>query len=296
MQIHVARQQQQLGVFSAEDIAAGLAAGRFHASDLAWREGMAAWTPLGDWAEFRGAGGPASPDVAAHSIRSEIPWEQSKSVGSFFATLKVAVLNPALLATGRFSFGDWVSYCYVAVLLFLCFELGGLLAFEDKALQAAELLRRFGIPELDRAADQIAQSPPTPMVLTILGLFIVLAVTPMIFALLALLNWVGQRIFRYLAPVEQTVSASLLAASVALLLLAPLKLLGFSLATQLLAAAVLFIPVCVVYYRALGAATAISPWAQFGISCFLCSVFCCCCCFLPSLMLSGLPMLNTLAR
>ena len=58
MQIHVARQQQQLGVFAAEDIAAGLSSGRFHATDLAWREGMAAWTPLGDWPEFRDAGTP----------------------------------------------------------------------------------------------------------------------------------------------------------------------------------------------------------------------------------------------
>ena len=182
------------------------------------------------------------------------------------------------------------------MLLFQCFELGSLLAFEDKALQAAELLRRFGIPELDLAADKLSQSPPTPVVLKILGLFVVLTVMPMIYALLALLNWVGQRVFRYLTPVEQTVSASLLAASVVLLLLAPLKLLGFSLTTQLLVAAVLFIPVCVVYYRALGAATAISPWVQLGISCLIWSVFCCCCCFLPTLMLSGLPMLNALAR
>jgi hypothetical protein len=39
----------------------------------------------------------------------------------------------------------------------------------------------------------------------------------------------------------------------------------------------------VAYYRALGAATGISPWAQFGISCFVWFVLGCCCCLLPAL-------------
>ena len=58
MQIHVARNSAQLGVFAPEEIIAGLQSGRFLASDLAWRDGMPAWTPLGDWSEFRGVGVP----------------------------------------------------------------------------------------------------------------------------------------------------------------------------------------------------------------------------------------------
>ena len=56
MQIHVARNSAQLGIFSSEEITSGLSSGRFLASDLAWRDGMPAWTPLGDWSEFRAFG------------------------------------------------------------------------------------------------------------------------------------------------------------------------------------------------------------------------------------------------
>jgi hypothetical protein len=97
MQIHVARQQQQLGVFASEEILAGLTSGRFRASDLAWREGMAAWTPLGDWAEFRGAGVPP-PSPSGHAQSTEMPampsWERGASLGNFVATIKEVALDP----------------------------------------------------------------------------------------------------------------------------------------------------------------------------------------------------------
>jgi hypothetical protein len=51
--------------------------------------------------------------------------------------------------------------------------------------------------------------------------------------------------------------------------------------------ALLLIPACVVYYRALGAATGVSPWAQFGIDNFVWFVLCCCCCFLPVMLFAG---------
>ena len=71
MQIHVARNSAQLGIFAPEDIIAGLSSGRFLASDLAWRDGMPAWTPLGDWSEFRGAGVPPSPGAAIADARGQ---------------------------------------------------------------------------------------------------------------------------------------------------------------------------------------------------------------------------------
>ncbi|MEY3448678.1 MAG: hypothetical protein RL749_294 [Verrucomicrobiota bacterium] len=96
MQIHVARHQQQLGVFAAADILAGLSSGRFLPSDLAWREGMAVWTPLGDWAEFRGAGVPPSPSgLAQPADAPAMPsWERGASLGNFIATIKEVALDP----------------------------------------------------------------------------------------------------------------------------------------------------------------------------------------------------------
>ena len=136
MQIHVARHQQQLGVFAAEDIIAGLSSGRFLASDLAWREGMAAWTPLGDWAEFRGAGVPPpypgqTKDAASPAMPS---WEHGASVGNFIATIKEVALDPvrtfANLRDGGFA--RPISFTYWSLLpAWICGSLlyGALLGF-----------------------------------------------------------------------------------------------------------------------------------------------------------------------
>ena len=46
MQIHVARDGKELGVFSLEDINRQLAAGTLRLTDQAWHEGAAGWAPL----------------------------------------------------------------------------------------------------------------------------------------------------------------------------------------------------------------------------------------------------------
>ena len=139
MQIHVARNSAQLGVFTPEEIVAGLGSGRFLPSDLAWRDGMAAWTPLADWAEFRGVGGP--PPSPSFGAAAEPPaaqpmpsWERGGSFGSFFATIKEIALDPvrtfANLREG--GFGPSISFTYWALLPAWCFGsllYGGLLAF-----------------------------------------------------------------------------------------------------------------------------------------------------------------------
>jgi hypothetical protein len=143
MQIHVARQQQQLGVFVAEDIVAGLASGRFLASDLAWREGMPAWTPLGDWAEFRGAGVPSSP--SGHAQAADLPampsWESGASVGNFIATIKEVALDP-VRTFANLRDGDYarpISFTYWSLLpAWLCGSLlyGALFGFMAMAAKA----------------------------------------------------------------------------------------------------------------------------------------------------------------
>ena len=101
MSIHVARQAAQLGIFSAEEIVAGLQAGRFVATDLAWREGMPTWTPLGDWTEFRFATPPPTPNAPRAGFAAEVPsalplpsWEQGASLAHFIATIKEVALDP----------------------------------------------------------------------------------------------------------------------------------------------------------------------------------------------------------
>ena len=283
MHIHVARNAAQLGIFSAEEIVAGLQAGRFVATDLAWREGMPTWTTLGDWTEFQHSRVPAPPGVAATAVPvvSLIPWEQGKSLGSFFATVKVVVLNPAILTTGRFAFGDWLVFCYVALALVLPFQLVNLIGYGDKNAALAELLGRFNIPALDKALEPFAQTEPAPVWLILISAVSGLAFAPLLYALFGLFHWVGQRIFRLPIPLERTVAANLLVAAVLVLLMAPLQLLGFSFLLQMGVTMLAFIPACFLYYRALGTATGVNPWVQFGISSFIWFVLCGCCCLGP---------------
>lgn len=46
-QYHIARDGQQLGTFSEQDVQAGLGAGSILATDLLWADGMADWQPVG---------------------------------------------------------------------------------------------------------------------------------------------------------------------------------------------------------------------------------------------------------
>lgn len=289
MQIHIARNSAQLGVFSPEDVVAGLSSGRFHATDLAWRDGMQTWMPLGDWPEFRGSGVPASPGAPAADAPSSsaIPWEQGKSLGSFFATIKMAVSSPSSLASGRFAFGDWLTFCYVGILFSMPFQLFALLAYGDKNVQFGQFLESLNIPELNEAAQQMIQAPPAPLAFTLIGAVFGLAFAPLVYAFMGVLHWLGQRVFRYQVPLERTVAITLLVLAALIVLTAPLQFLGFSFVTQVIVSLVTLLPVCVVYYRALGAATGINPWAQFGIDTFIWSVLCACCCFLPAALFWG---------
>src|SRR6266446_2210379 len=58
--IHVNRGATSLGAFSEEEVREGLRTGRFAASDIGWREGMATWQPLSQFPELAGAA-PAAP-------------------------------------------------------------------------------------------------------------------------------------------------------------------------------------------------------------------------------------------
>lgn len=288
MQIHIARKGALLGVFTAEEVLAGLAAGRFVATDLAWREGMAEWKGLGEWPEFASA--TVTPSAAAPTMpvaASTVPWELGKSPGAFFATVREAILNPAGLASGRFGFGDWLAFCYVAVACALPFQVAGLLMVGNQNAAMAALIRKLDLPQFNAIADQMSSAPPTSAGLMILSLVMNMAFAPILYAGFGLAHWAGQRVFRIKVPAERTVSATLLAFGTIILLAAPVQLLAVELLVQLVVSALLFIPFCVVHYRALGAATGVNPWAQFGISCFVWLVLCACCCLGPILLLTG---------
>jgi hypothetical protein len=120
--IHVNRGGTSLGIFSEDDVRAGLQTGRFVPTDLGWREGMAQWQPLSLFSEFAGltpAAAPAPggampspagpPPIAAAAAtppagiqvlqpRSGLPWEHRETRGIFNAftdTLTMILSKPA---------------------------------------------------------------------------------------------------------------------------------------------------------------------------------------------------------
>ena len=102
--IHVNRGATSLGVFSEEEVREGLRTGRFAPTDIGWREGMANWQPLSQFAELAGAT-PAAPPLqtSAASIsepaapRSGLPWDHWQERGflnAFIETLVMVLTKP----------------------------------------------------------------------------------------------------------------------------------------------------------------------------------------------------------
>lgn len=110
--IHVNRGTTGFGVLSEEDVREGLRTGRFVATDLGWREGMATWQTLAQFPEFAAEiGGAAAPPpgaapastpaaispVATVAAQSGLPWDRRQELGlfnAFIETLKIVLLNP----------------------------------------------------------------------------------------------------------------------------------------------------------------------------------------------------------
>src|ERR1700720_117279 len=113
--IHVNRGATSLGAFPEEQIREGIRAGRFVGSDLGWKEGMANWQPLSQFAEFAQdfpaaatatpppqAAAPAAPiagsTMPAAAPRSGLPWEQRHTLGfasAFTQTVAMVLTRPA---------------------------------------------------------------------------------------------------------------------------------------------------------------------------------------------------------
>ncbi|MFM8904035.1 MAG: GYF domain-containing protein [Verrucomicrobiota bacterium] len=119
MQIHIARKGAQLGVFTSEEVRAGLATGRFITTDLAWREGMSEWKALGEWPDFAGAVPPSSPGFpSAAAERQPTPsWERGASFGNFCATIKEVALDPVRTfdGMGPGGFSRPISFTYASL-------------------------------------------------------------------------------------------------------------------------------------------------------------------------------------
>lgn len=97
--IHIARDRQSLGQFSPEEVAEGLASGKFLSTDLAWREPMETWKPLSEFTDLP-LTPPSLPPPALSQVTAELDvqsqeegqaepaWERRKQIGNFSALVE----------------------------------------------------------------------------------------------------------------------------------------------------------------------------------------------------------------
>ncbi len=93
--IHIARNRQPLGQFTPEEVAEGLKSGRFLPTDLAWREPMDAWKPLGEFDNLPEVADPAPEEVSTPSVAAAIlpdtpepAWERAATLGFWKALIE----------------------------------------------------------------------------------------------------------------------------------------------------------------------------------------------------------------
>jgi hypothetical protein len=283
MQIHVARPPNQLGVFSPEEVTAGLQTGRFLPTDQAWRDGMSAWTPLSQWNEFSGvtAAVPASPAEAAVAP-SQVPWEQGKSAGSFFATVKAAVFSPReTFANARMEFGDWLIFAYIALVVALPVRLIQGFVYEDPSVQMLRFFEQFNNPRFEPFLVGLRQNVanadlPFTKLLKVVSVIGGVAIGPLVWACCGVLVWVALWIMRQKVDCGRTIAATLMAFSVASVVTMPFGLLGFNFILLLGLFCLLGIPYLIFYHRLHGAAIQRSAWVSWGAHVVLVILIGCC--------------------
>lgn len=108
--IHISRNREILGQFSPEEVREGFKTGRFLPADLAWRQGMTEWKPLGTLPELIGeedtpelppmpAAPSGTPDQPAPVMGATMPsWERRADLGvvpAIIETTKEVLARPA---------------------------------------------------------------------------------------------------------------------------------------------------------------------------------------------------------
>jgi len=279
MQIHVARGSSSLGVFSIEEVVSGLQSGRFLMTDLAWREGMSTWVMLAQWSEFAGVLPAAPPDVVPQSnnLSITVPWEKSRSIGSYFETIKGALLSPyATFASGTFGFKQYITFAYITALLLAPFSIFGQMCTNDINQNIAEFLSSIDPVKFADAIHQL-ENTTTPPAAAWLGVICYTLFYPFFIALFGVFLWLGLKLFRENVSLEKTVVALIISlsalnlCSALILLTAPYKIYFF---LVLLSA----IPSIVISCRATAAVLKVSPFKVVGVWFMWGVVSCCCVC------------------
>ena len=279
MQIHVARASSSLGVFSVEDVVSGLQSGRFLMTDLAWREGMSSWVMLAQWSEFAGVLPAAPPDVVPqlNNISITVPWEKSPSLGSYFETIKGAILSPyATFASGTFGFKKYIVFAYITALILAPFSIFGQMHTSDINQNIAEFLSSIDPVKFADAIHQLENTTTAPAAAWF-GVICYTLFYPFFIALFGVFLWLGLKLFRENVSLEKTVVALIISLSAVNVVSAPI-LLTAHYKIYFLLVALSAIPSIIISCRATAAVLKVSPFKVFGVWFMWGLISCCCVC------------------
>jgi hypothetical protein len=259
---------------------------------------MAAWTPLGDWPEFRGVGVPASPGAAdTRPVETTFPWETSSRPLSAFASFVSLLREPgAVLQGARLEFFPTLQLIWIVLLAASVFSIiGGVVHAEalaeamrtagaELALMASKMPGETGVPYAKLADYLIMTQAKGPGEVVTQALFWV-ALIPFYYLALGLLQWLGLRLLGLCgekscktAELGRTVVASMLGHALLGAVLCLAALLSPLSGAHKLAMTVLAVTGIVLYFRAVAGALRIDPWIVFGSVVLLVVAAACCCC------------------
>ena len=268
MQIHVARGSSSLGVFSIEEVVSGLQSGKFLMTDLAWREGMSTWVMLAQWSEFSVVISAVPPDVTPQSnnLSITVPWEKSRSIGSYFETIKGAILTPySTFASGVFNFKDYITFGYITALFLIPFSIFGLLYQSEIKQNLIEISE--SAPQLSFILELInkqGNQPPIPVYAAICGVICYTSLYPFFLAVSSIFIWVGLKLFKESVTIGRVAVATIVSISAVnlcsslIFLTAPFKIYFL---LDLLA----FIPSIVISCRCTAAVLKVGPLKVFSV-------------------------------
>ena len=293
MNIHLARDGSALGVFTEGEVAEGLKSGRFRSDDLAWREGMPAWTPLSTWPEF-GAAIPSSPaSGTSASSPSELPWEVAPGLKSLFRSAWLAVTHPEVLTNSRLGAGSVfaAAYLVVAILFIPALALVPMGAKAERVVvtKFAEEMVTQGNPQFveigQKVLEEMQKQESAGYGVMLCSGACLLVLYPLLCGLTGLLLWPGLRLVGAKVAFDRTLVAAILVGALVRLACFPLVLAvtlmsvpapALGILAGLAVALLSFGLVC----RAHGAALGTSGWRVFFAWVLLGTFFClsCCCC------------------
>lgn len=300
MSIHLARDGSALGIFSGSEVREGLASGRFRPDDLAWREGMPAWTPLSSWPEFAAAAPAAATVAASASEPSELPWEITPGLRSLFKSAWLSVARPAVLTHARLRPGSVFAAAYLAVaILFVPVLLLVPMGAEAERIVAtrfAEEMVTNGNPQLAEAGQKILEEMQRQAtaggVAMLCGGACTLVLYPLFCGLAGLLLWPALRLQGIKADIARVILAAILLGALVRLVCFPLflgaSLLGLAVPALGILASLAFALIAFgLSCRVQGAALGVSGWrvcfAWVILGACFCGCCCCCCGFLGAM-------------